>query len=45
VILSSGFDEQEASNLFVGQHLAGFLQKPYRAGVLMEKMREILERG
>ena len=44
VILSSGFDEQEASSLFVGRQLAGFLQKPYGPGMLMEKMREVLER-
>jgi len=28
VILSSGYDEQEASSLFVGQHLAAFCKSP-----------------
>ena len=30
VILSSGYNEQEAISRFPGQGLAGFIQKPYR---------------
>jgi len=43
VVLSSGYNEQEATNNFVGKGLAGFLQKPYRAGDLIEKIKEIIE--
>ncbi len=42
VILSSGYNEQEVVNRFVGQGLAGFIQKPYRAADLMEKLKEVL---
>lgn len=45
VILSSGYNEQEVISRFVGQGLAGFIQKPYQAGDLMEKIREILSRS
>jgi len=29
VILSSGYNEQDATSRFVGKGLAGFIQKPY----------------
>jgi two-component system cell cycle sensor histidine kinase/response regulator CckA len=41
VILSSGFDEQDATNKFVGIGLAGFIQKPYS----VTKLREALNRA
>ena len=40
VILSSGYNEHEVTQRFVGQGLAGFVQKPYT----LEKLREILRR-
>ncbi len=43
VILSSGFNEQEATQRFVGKGLAGFMQKPYRFSTLASKLRDILE--
>jgi two-component system cell cycle sensor histidine kinase/response regulator CckA len=43
VILSSGYNEQEAVQRFVGKGLAGFLQKPYQLSQLRHKLREILE--
>ncbi len=43
VILSSGYNEQDATNSFVGKGLAGFLQKPYKAAHLIEVMRKILK--
>ncbi|HTP57376.1 MAG TPA: response regulator, partial [Spirochaetia bacterium] len=43
VILSSGYNEQEAVQRFVGKGLAGFLQKPYQLSQLRNKLREILE--
>jgi CheY-like chemotaxis protein len=39
VILSSGFNEQDAINRFTGKGLAGFIQKPYRLRTLAEKVR------
>lgn len=44
VILSSGYDEAEATRHFVGQGLAGFLQKPYNMKVLVHKVEEYLGR-
>ncbi len=43
VILCSGFNEQDATQRFVGKGLAGFIQKPYRFSTLSAKLREILE--
>ena len=43
VILSSGYNEQDATSRFVGQGLAGFLQKPYSPEELYEKMYAISE--
>ena len=45
VILSSGFNEAQAIQRFEGKGLAGFLQKPYRAEALLQKLREVLARG
>ena len=42
VILSSGYNEQEATSLFAGKGLAGFIQKPYTPDLLEEKLRELL---
>ncbi len=42
VVLSSGYDEQEISSRFVGQDLAGFIQKPYQLEDLVAKIREAL---
>ncbi len=40
VILSSGYDEQEATGRFTSRSLAGFLQKPYTPTALLEKIRQ-----
>jgi CheY-like chemotaxis protein/two-component sensor histidine kinase len=42
VILSSGYDEQEATDHFADKGLAGFVQKPYKYLALMEKIRSVL---
>ncbi|MDQ6994302.1 MAG: response regulator, partial [Mariprofundaceae bacterium] len=42
VVLSSGYSEDEATNQFTNQGLAGFIQKPYRPRELQSKMQEIL---
>ncbi|MDQ6950812.1 MAG: transporter substrate-binding domain-containing protein [Mariprofundales bacterium] len=44
VVLSSGYNAQEATSQFAGQGLAGFLQKPYFPDTLQARMREILEK-
>lgn len=41
VIMSSGFNEQEVTQKFVGKGLAGFIQKPYRFSTLKEAIRGI----
>ncbi len=45
VILSSGFNEQDATNRFAGKGLAGFIQKPFQIGKLLEKIREVMNGG
>jgi CheY-like chemotaxis protein len=42
VVLSSGYTDIEAMRRFQGQDLAGFIQKPYSAMRLAEKLDEIL---
>jgi two-component system cell cycle sensor histidine kinase/response regulator CckA len=36
VVLSSGYNQHDASSRFGGRGLAGFLQKPYRARDLLD---------
>ena len=43
VILSSGYNEQEATNRFTGEGLAGFIQKPYSSKKLAELIRGVLK--
>ncbi|MCP4007663.1 MAG: response regulator, partial [bacterium] len=42
VILTSGYNEQELTQRFVGHGFAGFLHKPYDAVQLIAKLRRIL---
>ncbi len=42
VVLSSGYDEAEATRHFVGQGLVGFLQNPYNMKNLVLKVKEYL---
>ncbi|MCU1273315.1 MAG: Chemotaxis protein methyltransferase CheR, partial [Bryobacterales bacterium] len=42
VVLSSGYNEAEAVGRFAGKGLAGFLQKPYTAAALAQKVQTIL---
>jgi two-component system, cell cycle sensor histidine kinase and response regulator CckA len=44
VIISSGFDESEAMRQFGSDPSLAFLQKPYTAAALTEKIRGVLER-
>ena len=41
VIMSSGYNEQEVTQKFVGKGLAGFIQKPYKLSVLKEIVQMI----
>jgi PAS domain S-box-containing protein len=43
VVLSSGYEEADATRRFTGKGLAGFIQKPYAAAGLVEKMKTALE--
>ena len=43
VILCSGYNEQDATERFVGEGLAGFLQKPYRLRELQEMMDRVVQ--
>jgi DNA-binding NtrC family response regulator len=38
VVVSSGYGEEQAMKLFAGQHVSGFIQKPYTADRLLEKV-------
>lgn len=42
IVLSSGFNEAEAIQRFAGQRLAGFIQKPYSATQLAEKVKSVM---
>jgi PAS domain S-box-containing protein len=44
IMLSSGFNEVQAVERFHGKGLAGFLQKPYRAQSLVEKIKALMRR-
>ncbi|WIL19739.1 MAG: response regulator [Geothrix sp.] len=45
VILSSGYNEQEAIQQFLGRGLAGFIQKPYQLKTLVEALEKALRYG
>jgi PAS domain S-box-containing protein len=45
VILSSGYNEVEAVRRFTGKGLAGFIQKPYSAGALREKIGTAVQKA
>ena len=42
VIMSSGYNEQEVTQKFIGKGLAGFIQKPYRLSTLKEAIRGVV---
>jgi FixJ family two-component response regulator len=43
VVLTSGYNETEAVRRFSGRRFAGFIQKPYTASQLAEKIKAALE--
>jgi two-component system, cell cycle sensor histidine kinase and response regulator CckA len=40
IILSSGYNEQDATRAFAGKGLSGFIQKPYRIEELLKKITD-----
>ncbi|MCP4678103.1 MAG: response regulator [Deltaproteobacteria bacterium] len=44
VVLSSGYNEQEIEDKFLGKGLAGFIQKPYRVSDLVNILKVVLDR-
>ncbi|MBE0611807.1 MAG: response regulator, partial [Dehalococcoidia bacterium] len=42
VLLTSGYNEQDATERFVGKGLSGFIQKPYRPSELLAKVEAAL---
>lgn len=45
VIMSSGYNEQDVTQKFIGKGLAGFIQKPYRLSTLEEAIRGMTSHG
>jgi PAS domain S-box-containing protein len=45
VVMMSGYNEQNVTQQFVGKGLAGFVQKPFRASELYEKLAAALATG
>ena len=43
VVLSSGYNEQDAISRFSGRGLAGFIQKPYTPQALIDMLRGVLD--
>jgi two-component system cell cycle sensor histidine kinase/response regulator CckA len=43
IVMTSGYSEQEVVAHFVGKGLAGFVQKPYKADLLLGTIRDILD--
>ena len=43
VLLTSGYNEQDATHRFAAKGLAGFIQKPFQLAVFIEKMCRIVE--
>ena len=42
IILATGFEEDEIARRFEGQDVAAFIQKPFSAAVLEQKLNEVL---
>ena len=43
VVISSGYNQQEVTQRFIGKGLAGFIQKPYQLAELRSVLHQILE--
>ncbi len=45
VVVASGYSEAEVMRLFAGQHVSGFLQKPFTSTQLAEAVKRALAGG
>ncbi len=45
IILSSGYNQQDVTQKFVGKQLTGFIQKPYQFDDLKKVMKEVMKEG
>jgi len=45
VLMSSGYNEQEVTQKFLGKGLAGFIQKPYKVTELGRKLMDVIAPG
>ena len=43
ILLSSGFNESEVTARLAGQHITGFIQKPYTLDTLINKVQQYLK--
>jgi DNA-binding NarL/FixJ family response regulator len=43
VVISSGYNQHEVTQRFLGKGLAGFIQKPYKLSALSAALKEALE--
>ena len=43
VLLVSGYSQENSAQRFAGEHIDGFLQKPFLPETLLEKVRGLLE--
>ena len=43
VVMSSGYNEHDVSQKFIGRGLAGFIQKPYKFSTLREVLANIIK--
>ena len=43
VVISSGYNEQEVSQKFIGKGISGFVQKPYKLAVLRGIIKKLLQ--
>jgi two-component system cell cycle sensor histidine kinase/response regulator CckA len=41
VVVSSGYGEAEAARRFAGLEVSGFLQKPYTASQLVDRIKDV----
>jgi len=44
ILISSGYSEQEVRRKFAGRGVSGFIQKPYQADLLVQKLRNVIGR-
>ena len=45
LMLMSGYSEMEAERIFGGRPIASFLQKPFTAPILLDRVQEMLRRA